>query len=79
MLDRVDNDKGYYKGNCKWSTRREQNNNTRSNRIVIIDGEEMTLAQAAEKAGMNYKLVKARVSKGWELHKALSTPPKGKD
>lgn len=29
-LDRKDNDKGYYKENCKWATRVEQQNNTRA-------------------------------------------------
>ena len=28
-LDRIDNDKGYYKDNCKWSTKKEQINNRR--------------------------------------------------
>ena len=30
MIDRVDNNKGYRKDNCKWSTRVEQNNNRRN-------------------------------------------------
>ncbi len=28
-IDRIDNDKGYYKENCKWSTRSEQSKNRR--------------------------------------------------
>jgi hypothetical protein len=28
-LDRLDNDKGYCKDNCRWATRREQDQNTR--------------------------------------------------
>lgn len=30
-LDRIDNDKGYSKENCKWSTMKEQSNNRRPN------------------------------------------------
>ena len=33
-LERIDNDKGYCKSNCKWATREEQNNNRRSRRIM---------------------------------------------
>ncbi len=31
-LDRIDNNKGYFKGNCKWSSRKEQANNRRNNK-----------------------------------------------
>lgn len=30
-LDRIKNDKGYFKSNCKWSTSKEQANNRRNN------------------------------------------------
>jgi len=32
-LDRIDNEDGYYKANCKWSTRKEQSNNQRGKKL----------------------------------------------
>jgi len=34
-LDRIDNNKGYYKENCRWATCKEQNNNKRNNKLYI--------------------------------------------
>lgn len=44
-LDRINNDLGYSKENCKWSTKREQARNTSSNRRIVFRGKEMTLSE----------------------------------
>lgn len=74
-IDRINNDKDYKPSNIKWSTPKEQNNNSRKNIIVEYKGKKMTLAQAAEKYGkVSYKTVHLRYRKqGWSIQRALET------
>lgn len=47
-LDRIDNNKGYSKENCRWATSKEQCNNTRRSKIIEINGVKMTLGDLAK-------------------------------
>ena len=40
-VDRIDNDKGYERGNLRWATRRTQMNNTRNTLYVTFNNEKM--------------------------------------
>lgn len=44
-LDRINNDKGYSRKNCKWTTMMEQQNNKRSNKLVELNGITKTFTQ----------------------------------
>lgn len=73
-LDRKDNDKGYFPNNCRWATKRQQARNKGNNRIVTAFGISMTLADWADRTGINYFVLWARiVPLGWTPEKALTT------
>ena len=74
-LDRIDNDKGYCKENCRWATRHEQNNNTKANRFLTAFGQTKTIAEWARDQGIKYQTLYRRLTWcGWSVEDALLTP-----
>ncbi len=73
-LDRIENDKGYEPGNCRWRTAVEQNNNTRWNHYVEWDGRIQTTAQWSRERGLPPYAVCTRPSNGWSIRDAILTP-----
>lgn len=74
-LDRIDNDRGYWPGNVKWSTRQEQNNNRRDNHLIAYQGRTQTLAEWAREVGMDYQTLQRRINHlKWPTEKTLTTP-----
>jgi hypothetical protein len=74
-IDRIDNDKGYSKNNCRWVTMKEQTNNTRSNRVLILNGISKNIGEWANEYKISRWLVKERLKRGWPLEKSLTTEP----
>lgn len=73
-LDRKNNDKGYYKKNCRWATMEEQLNNTRRNCFLTYSGRTQTIAQWARELNVSSKTLRGRIKKyHWELEKALTS------
>ena len=74
-IDRIDNSKGYYKENCRWAIRKQQQRNMRSNRMVTFRGETLCIAEWAERLGMSHATLYCRIVKhGWDLERAMTTP-----
>ncbi len=71
-IDRRDNDKGYFKENCRWATQVEQQNNTRKNIFYLHDGVYKTLATWCRELKLDYRIVYQRIQRyGWSFEKAI--------
>lgn len=71
-MDRIDNNKGYEPGNCRWVTPKESAAKRRSKGGVKPDPG--SLRQRALAAGIAPIRVYQRVRAGWDVEKALSVP-----
>ncbi len=65
QLDRRDNDAGYSPENCRFVTPSENMNNRSNNRIIVVDGRRMTIAQAAKAYRLNKTTIRERLNRGW--------------
>lgn len=75
-LDRVDNLRGYSPDNCKWSTSKEQNSNTRRTRVITYNNESLSLSGWASRLGTKCATINARIRNGWKLEDAITQPIK---
>lgn len=62
-LDRIDNKKGYFKENCRWSTRKEQTLNRSTTRWFIYEGRKLCLKDWAKELGLNVIVLENRLIK----------------
>ena len=60
-LDRIDNTKGYSPDNCRWASAQQQANNRKTNRLIVYNGREYSVAQLAREKGMAYSTLLSRL------------------
>lgn len=71
-LERIDNERGYSPGNCRWATHREQNRNKRTNHRVTWNGRTQTVQEWGEELGIKPNTIITRLRRGWSVDRALS-------
>lgn len=71
-IERVNNDGDYSPENCIWADRFTQSNNRSTNHWVEIDGETLTMQQAATRYGIPYGTFRGRLQRGWSAAEAVT-------
>ena len=70
-LDRIDNNKGYYKENCRWTTSKVQQNNRSNNVLLTYNNRTQTMSQWCDELGLNYERVNMRNQAGLPVESIL--------
>ena len=74
QLDRIDNNGGYSKDNCRWVTAKENiRNNSRTKKYTYL-GNSYTIEELSDKFNINKICLAKRLRMGWDLEKAIKTP-----
>lgn len=71
-IERKKNGEGYSPENCIWATAKEQQRNTRRNRMIKIGERTQCIAAWAEEAGLSWSVFDARLRRGWTGYRLLS-------
>lgn len=86
-LDRIDNEKGYWCGecaecrqhgrtlNCMWADNFQQGANKSNSRFLEVKGERLTASQWGRRVGISPRIITKRIDRdGWTAERAVSTP-----
>lgn len=74
-LNRQNNELGYFKDNCRWTTVEVQQRNKRNNIYINYEGIQYTRTELAVKFNLEPNTLKWRLQHGWNLDRALKEQP----
>ena len=77
-LERIDNDKGYSKDNCKWASQADQMRNRNTVIRVSVGDKTQCLSEWARELGVSVSSLNMRIQRGMTPLQAVITPIKPK-
>ncbi|MEL7337468.1 MAG: hypothetical protein AAFN70_14840, partial [Planctomycetota bacterium] len=75
-IDRINNAKVYSPETCRWATNTQQQRNRTNNRLIEYEGETLCVADVADRCGIPDRVLRRRLSSGWTVERATTTPVK---
>ena len=73
-IDRIDNNKGYFKENCRWASYHTQARNRHNNTLITFKGQTLTIADWSDKTGIHQGTINKRLRLGWPIEDVLCKP-----
>lgn len=78
VLDRIDNEKGYIRGNVRWANKTLSNQNKGNTTLVTAWGKTQTVQEWADETGISSTAIRRRIKLlGWSVEDAVSKRPVG--
>jgi len=75
QIDRINNNDGYHKNNCRWVTTKINSRNRRNNHLITYNGKTKCIVDWSEECGISRSTLWARLYLyNWSIQKALTTP-----
>ncbi len=73
-IERIDVNGNYCPENCKWATRKEQNNNKQNTKILTAFQETKSMLDWSKdyRCKVTYKVLKERIYKKWNIEQAIT-------
>lgn len=74
MINRINQKKGWVRGNIRWANQTEVGNNRRNNTRLTWQGQTLTIKEWSRHTGIDYACIIRRCQLGWRVKDILTLP-----